>query len=125
MSRIFISAIRSSTRPIGISILIRSPPKMSATRTSSRQAAQKAKEAISDTNGKAAAGAKRRVTTEKGPAAKRGKKAEQKAEPEVKEEEKVAEPETKPGTAEGGPVKEETPAAAKGKSYSVYTINLH
>lgn len=88
-----------------------------STRTSSRQAAQKAKEAISETNGKPTGGAKRKVTTKEAPAAKRGKKAdvaepkeEKAAEPEPKEE-KAAEQEVKPEVAEEAPKVEEKPPA--------------
>lgn len=85
-----------------------------STRTSSRQAAQKAKEAISsETNGKAAGGAKRKGATDKAPAAKRGKKTDVdlKPQPEPKEEEKAGE-EVKPKVAEGEPKKEEQPPPA-------------
>ncbi|GIJ87526.1 hypothetical protein Asppvi_006434 [Aspergillus pseudoviridinutans] len=65
-----------------------------ATRTSSRQAAQKAKEAITSTSEikpKKTAGAKRKEATEKGPEPKRGKKVDR--EPGHKKEEKEQEQE--------------------------------
>lgn len=77
-----------------------------STRTSSRQAAKKAKEAIADTNGKPTGGAKRKVSTGKAPAAKRGKKADV-AEP---KEEKPTEQDVKPEVAEA-PKEEEKPSA--------------
>jgi hypothetical protein len=83
---------------------------MPATRTSSRQAARKAKEAISDKNDKPAPSAKRKGAGEKAPAPKRGKKAQQQPPPEVKEEEKAGEPEVKPETAEEAPKEEEDKA---------------
>ncbi|RHZ51926.1 uncharacterized protein CDV56_104611 [Aspergillus thermomutatus] len=65
-----------------------------ATRTSSRQAAQKAKEAItstSDIKPKRTAGAKRKDTTEKGPEPKRGKKVDREPEHEKQEKEQEQE----------------------------------
>lgn len=61
-----------------------------ATRTSSRQAAQKAKEAItstSDIKPKKTAGAKRKEPTEKGPEPKRGKKVDRELAHEKEEKE--------------------------------------
>lgn len=110
MSRIITIAIRSSVRPIGQFALI--TPKM-PTRTSSRQAAQKAKEAISDPKDKPAAGAKRKGASDKPPAPKRGKKAAQQ-QPEVKEEDKAGEQKIKPETVEEAPQKEELTAQAEG-----------
>ncbi|RMJ25109.1 hypothetical protein PHISP_04008 [Aspergillus sp. HF37] len=83
---------------------------MPATRTSSRQAARKAKEAISDTSDKPAPSAKRKGAGDKAPAPKRGKKAQQQPPPEAKEDEKSGEPEVKPETAEEAPKKEEDKA---------------
>ncbi|KAH3052317.1 hypothetical protein KXV27_003724 [Aspergillus fumigatus] len=61
-----------------------------ATRTSSRQAAQKAKEAITSTRDikpKKTAGAKRKETTEKGPEPKREKKVDREPDHEIEEKE--------------------------------------
>lgn len=58
---------------------------MAATRTSTRQAAQKAKEAIAaapDVKSRGPAGAKRKETSDKGPAPKKGKKEDDKVKPE-------------------------------------------
>ncbi|GKZ23086.1 hypothetical protein AbraCBS73388_009431 [Aspergillus brasiliensis] len=58
---------------------------MAATRTSTRQAAQKAKEAIAaapDVKSRGPAGAKRKDSTDKGPAPKKGKKEDDKVKPE-------------------------------------------
>ena len=86
---------------------------MATTRTSSRQAAQKAKEAITSTEpkGQASGGVKRKGAAEKAPEAKKGKKEDQ--EP---KEEKVEE-ETKE------PVKEE-PANGAGKIRSDHNALL-
>ncbi|KAI9927700.1 hypothetical protein ASPWEDRAFT_173345 [Aspergillus wentii DTO 134E9] len=72
---------------------------MAATRTSSRQAATKAKEAIASSadSKKGAAGAKRKVSTVKGPEPKRGKKEDQNA---SAEEEWSREGVTEPGLEE-------------------------
>ena len=59
-----------------------------ATRTSTRQAAQKAKEAIAaapDVKSRGAVGAKRKESTDKGPAPKRGKKTEDKVKPKTQQ----------------------------------------
>ncbi|KAE8350716.1 esterase-like activity of phytase-domain-containing protein [Aspergillus coremiiformis] len=76
---------------------------MAATRTSTRQAAQKAKEAISGgpgTKSKGGAGAKRKEAAHKGPEPKRSKKEDQKpvreAESQVEAEERVEEKKEEP-----------------------------
>ncbi|GLA28858.1 hypothetical protein CBS147346_8461 [Aspergillus niger] len=103
---------------------------MAATRTSTRQAAQKAKEAIAaapDVKSRGPAGAKRKETTDKGPAPKKGKKEDDKVKPEkdqqpatedeVKTTEERAEepekpeskPESKPEEAPEKPAEKEEP----------------
>lgn len=84
-----------------------------STRTSSRQAAQKAKEAISDPNGKASTGTKRKGPAEKGPPGKRGKQADEK--PEVKKEQKPDLTRAEPEPVQAEPKREElTPSVAEG-----------
>lgn len=92
--------------PFSTIILRRLAPRLIQTimvaRTSSRQAAQKAKEAISisaeeTTTGKPSAAFKRKATTEKAPQPKKEKKTEQKPEPKKEEADEVdGIPETKP-----------------------------
>lgn len=65
---------------------------MAATRTSSRQAARKASEAISSTGEKASTGTKRKEAGVTGTASKRGKKTNQQPQPKVKEEDRAGEP---------------------------------
>lgn len=99
---------------------------MSPTRTSSRQAAQKAKEAISDTSEKPATAAKRKGSARKVSAPKRGKKTDQHSQPEVKEEEKARGQDKKPETVERTPKKEKHPPAAKaeGNVNGIVSSNL-
>ncbi|XRM48356.1 hypothetical protein ABZX51_011281 [Aspergillus tubingensis] len=109
---------------------------MAATRTSTRQAAQKAKEAIAaapDVKSRGPAGAKRKETTDKGPAPKKGKKEDDKVKPEENQqptteeevkttEERAEEPEKPESKSEEEPEKpvekeepqktDEEPAAA-------------
>jgi hypothetical protein len=80
------------------------------TRTSSRQAAQKAKEAItstSDIKPKKTAGAKRKEPTEKGPEPKRGKKVDREPEHEKEEKEEQQKHEEKDRPEPKEQVKEE------------------
>lgn len=87
---------------------------MATTRTSSRQAAQKAKEAITSTSepkGPVSAGVKRKGAAEKAPEAKKGKKEDQEPKEEKVEEEAKE------------PVKEE-PTDGAGKIQSYYNALL-
>lgn len=90
---------------------------MAATRTSSRQAAQKAKEAITSTaepKSQGTAGAKRKGATEKAPEPKKGKKGDQepKKEPEESKEvdQRAKEEESHKPTHDEDKVKEEEKA---------------
>ena len=81
---------------------------MSAMRTSSRQAALKAKEAI-DTGYKPATATKRKGATRKAPAPKKSKKADEHARPEVKNEDKRGEKDVKTETIKKVPKEEHSP----------------
>lgn len=86
---------------------------MAATRTSSRQAAHKASQAISSTSEKSTAGTKRKEAGITGPASKRGKKTDQKPQPNVKDENGVGEPVNDVKSEQPSVKHEHTPADGK------------
>ncbi|KAE8407208.1 esterase-like activity of phytase-domain-containing protein [Aspergillus pseudonomiae] len=94
---------------------------MAATRTSTRQAAQKAKEAIAagpDTKSKSGAGAKRKEAAHKGPEPKRSKKDDQK--PARDEDQKVEE--QKGGVEEQVKEKKEEPVQQEAEGEKVHPV---